>query len=432
MYRPTKLLAFCFLAFPLAILGQNYVNTPYSKFLMGDMINTGFDYNRSMGGSGIALRPHDQINFLNPASYTSQDTMSFIFQAGGTGRFTTLVSSTDEEKFNNANLEFLAMGFPITRWWKFSLGLLPFSRMEYLFTQSDAFNTYDSVLINYSGDGGINEFYFGSSFQLSNFLSIGANAGYLFGTLDKLRQTSLPKEFASGIANFSGNYKASDFYFDFGLQAYKTFGDKHQFIFGLTFQPKTKIRLKLDELMTRDFTSYTGGVYRVDTLRNFNDSVGYFQMPAKIGLGLTYIYNNKLTASFEFTNQNFTKGSIYGISDNFANYSSFRFGAEYVPAPMTLRTRSKYYQRMHYRIGAHYTNTYLNVNSSQISDRGVSVGIGLPWRNQQRLYTNTAFNITYEYGIRGALSNGLIKEKYHLITLGITLYDSWFVKSKYE
>ena len=122
----------------------------------------------------------------------------------------------------------------------------------------------------------------------------------------------------------------------------------------------------------------------------------------------------------EYTKQSFSNGIGWPTSYDLVDYSSFRFGAEFIPVPVGSRTRAAYHKRMHYRLGGHLTNTYLSIDGQQISDYGISVGLGLPWRNSQRLYTNTAFNLTYEFGVRGTTNNGLVKENYHIITLGVS------------
>jgi hypothetical protein len=35
-----------------------------------------------MNGVGLGLRPHNPINYLNPASYSAVDSLNFIFDAG--------------------------------------------------------------------------------------------------------------------------------------------------------------------------------------------------------------------------------------------------------------------------------------------------------------------------------------------------------------
>jgi hypothetical protein len=426
MYKLIKVISFCFLAFPFTVFGQNYVNTPYSKFLIGDNINNGFSYNRSLGGSSIALRPQNQLNYLNPASYTSQDTLSFIFETGATQRFSEISSSTDKDNSRNSNIEYLVMGFPITRWWKFSVGIVPYSRMQYSYQSLVNINP-EVAQIDYTGEGGFNEFYFGSAFKIGENISIGANAGYIFGALNKVNTISIISDTVqTGQTYINDRLSANDFYYKIGLQAYRTFNEKHHFIFGVTFDPKTKITLKKNTVYSRNF------YYLADTFKYDNNTTDYLKLPFKLGLGLSYIYNGQLMVTGEYTMQDYSKGAVKGSNEDLAKYGSFRFGSEFIPAPLSGRARASYIKRMHYRLGAHYTNTYLVLSDKQISDYGLSVGLGFPWRNSKKLYTYSNCNITYEYGVRGTTDIGLVKEKYHTITLDISLYDFWFLKHKYD
>jgi hypothetical protein len=426
MYKINKIILICFLALPFAVFGQNYTNSPYSAFLIGDQINTGFGYNRSMGGSSVGLRPANQLNYLNPASYTSQDTMSFIFEAGAAQRFSEISSSIASDKSRNMNIEFIVLGFPVTRWWKFSTGIVPYSRMQYSF-QSLVNIKPEKATIDYLGNGGLNEFYFGSAFQIGKYISIGANASYIFGSLDKSRTIFINSDsFPTAGTTISNKLVAKDFYYKIGLQAFHTFNDKHQFILGITFDPKTNIKFKKNSIGNRDFMSL------IDTLNLVDNEINNFKLPAKYGFGLTYIYRDQILVTGEYTMQDFSKASINGTNQFFTKYGSYRFGAEIIPAPLSNRARARYFERMHYRFGAHYNNSYLLIGTNQISDYGLSVGIGLPWRNAKKLYTNTNFNITYEYSVRGTTDYGLIKEKYQTITLDINLHDFWFLKPKYD
>ncbi|MBN2522860.1 MAG: hypothetical protein JXB24_06275 [Bacteroidales bacterium] len=438
MRRLFKVITLYYFIFPLSIFGQNYINNPYSRFAIGDLINTGLGYNRSLGGSSIALRPFNQINYLNPASYTSQDTMSFLFQGGITCRSSLINTNLDQDKTNNLNIEYLTIGFPIAKWWKFSIGLVPYSRINYLFREYPLAEEYNYISIDYQGDGGFNEFYFGTSYEIKNFLSIGVNACYLFGSLNKERIIdnvdpntvyTNPDEIVA-FTRIQEEYIASDFYFRFGLQAYKTYGEKHTFILGATFDGKTNIKIKENSITNRGF--FKAGLIYVDTFKIVNDSSGSFTMPMKYGLGFSYVYNNILFVTTEFTSQDFRNTAINKEHKNLSKYNSWRFGAEYIPVPFSSRKRASYIERIHYRIGGHFTNTYLNIAGTQINDYGFSIGLGLPWRNPSKLYTYSSFNLSYEYGVRGTTNNDLIKENYHIITIGFTLHDFWFRKPKYD
>lgn len=431
MRRFRSVVFLCFLSVPVLISAQNYINNPYTRYGIGDLINTGFAYNRSLGGSSLALRPHNHINYLNPASYTELDTMSFLFQGGLTGRLSNLSTDEGELQVGTANLEYLTIGFPLTRWWKVSVGLVPFSRIKYIYHEIPDIGNED-ILISYTGDGGFNEFFFGTAWQPISSLSIGANFGYLFGKLEKNSQVAVGGSPATTIIN--QEFVARDFYFRLGGQYHPVLTDKenrtHAFILGLTYDAKVNVDVDYTEFAARDF--YVNSATSLIDTFVYADSTEQMQLPQKIGIGLSYTLNDRLTVSAEMTQQNFGQGININRYDRLADYSSYRFGVEYVPVPLSDRTRANYFQRVHYRAGGHFTNTYLQFDGTQIQDYGFSVGLGLPWRSPDKLFTYTSFNITYEFGVRGTLENNLMKENYHILTIGFTLHDFWFRKPKYD
>ena len=57
-------------------------------------------------------------------------------------------------------------GFPVTKWWKSSLGMLPFSKIGYdvkIFIPVDKFS---NVINEIEGDGGLNQFFWGNGFKI--------------------------------------------------------------------------------------------------------------------------------------------------------------------------------------------------------------------------------------------------------------------------
>ena len=69
-----------FFMFSLDISAQNNINSPYTRFGYGRLNDLGFSRNQAMGGIGYALRTRQHINPANPASFSSIDSTSFIFE----------------------------------------------------------------------------------------------------------------------------------------------------------------------------------------------------------------------------------------------------------------------------------------------------------------------------------------------------------------
>ena len=57
---------------------QNNTNSPYTRFGYGELTEGSATELRGMGGVGFANRSKNTINVLNPASYTSVDSLTFI------------------------------------------------------------------------------------------------------------------------------------------------------------------------------------------------------------------------------------------------------------------------------------------------------------------------------------------------------------------
>ncbi len=411
-----------------AVNGQYISHSPYSRFGLGDISRTGFSHNRALGGIAVGLRSKNSINYLNPASYSSQDTISFIFDFGLSADFKRLESSDYKENTSNINMDHLAISFPVIRFWKTSLGITPFSRVGYNMIIEENDNESDAPhSILYDGKGGINQFYFGNSFLIGNRIAVGLNISYLFGTIEQLRTVRLTNSSYQAITYFNDKLNISDFYLDYGLQLFSDINETSRITLGFTLSNKTEINAKYDSLVIREIFGYD-----TDTLKSVNYSDGNILFPARIGAGFTYEYSDKLLIGFDYISQNWSKALFFDQSYALANSSSFRIGLEYVPIPVTDVRRGKYWQRIRFRLGGHYSKTYLQVNGNQIIDKGISMGLGLPWKNEKNLFTSTYFNISYELGQRGSLDNGLIKETYHLLSIDLNLYDFWFLKPKYD
>jgi hypothetical protein len=411
---------------------QNYFNSPYTRYLIGDLINNGFAYNRALGGCSVALRPKNQINYLNPASYTNQDTNSFLFQTGFTARIAKIRTGIDEDQSSNLNIDYLAIGFPITKWWNTSIGIAPFSRIQYFFREIDDNSAIgEKITFDYKGTGGLNEFYFGNGFEIGKLVSVGANISYLFGSLDREQDSYLTDlTDYSALISYKTNYIINDFYYKLGIQLHPVIKEKHAFVAGFSMDAATNLNVKLKGSTTRHNPAAS---YLFNDSLQFNiDTLPDLKLPVKIGFGLSYCYDNMLTITGEYIRQDWSNTPIVASSFTAGLYESYRFGLELNPVSLDKRVRANYLQRIHYSTGAFYTKSYLYNNGKNISEYGFSAGVGLPWRLAKKMFTSTTFNIGYQYSVRGTTDNGLIEEDHHFISVGLTLHDFWFLKPKYD
>ena len=121
-------------------------------------------------------------------------------------------------------------------------------------------------------------------------------------------------------------------------------------------------------------------------------------------------------------------GAIESNDDlyTYQSNSSFAFGAQFIPK----HDGSNYLQRVAYRVGSRYSNSYLTINEVDFSEYGITFGIGLPVRRAENSYPR--LNLGFEYGNKGTTEAGLIQEKFFNMNVGVTINATWFRKRKYD
>ena len=86
-------------------------NSPYTRYGLGDLSDMVFTNNAAMGGVGYALRTSEHINPMNPASYTSVDSLSFMFEVGMTLKSSNYQEEGVKSTANNYSFEYIAAKF---------------------------------------------------------------------------------------------------------------------------------------------------------------------------------------------------------------------------------------------------------------------------------------------------------------------------------
>ena len=112
---------------------QIRIASPYSRYGLGDLsdvttMHGTFRWDKSASRSGAPYH----INFQNPASYTAFDSVSFVFEGGFPAHDSSPSPPTSRDETRNyASLGYISFGLPVTRWWRTSIRLLPFSDVGY-------------------------------------------------------------------------------------------------------------------------------------------------------------------------------------------------------------------------------------------------------------------------------------------------------------
>lgn len=378
----------------------------------------------AMGGISYGVYSPYFVNSSNPASYCAFDSLSFIFDVSLHTRQSNYSTTDLSQKANYTSLGSLLFGFPISRWWKSSFGLLPYSMVGYSMLKTSIDENSGKTNYVYEGDGGINQFYLGNSFAVTKNLSLGFNLSYLFGTINKFRATEFPDSIYK--INYKDKYsvQVKDVYLTYGLFYHKQKKNGFQYNAGLTFNSNTKINVEEARLGYTYFKSSTGVDLVRDSVLNHSEVKGSILLPTNIGVGFTLGKSDKWLAGADFQWQQWEKYSYFGLSDSLKNYLRISVGGSFNPSSSTV---SGYWQRITYRGGLRYSETYLELRGQKINEFGISIGIGLPLPR-----TRSTINMAAEFGTRGTIENNLIKENFVKFTLGLSLFERWFVIRKYD
>ena len=395
------------------MIAQNNTNSPYTRYGYGHLEDDCFSRSQAMGGTSIGLRTKNAINSTNPASYSSIDSTSFIFEMGVSGLLSNFRSEGAQNTSFTGNLDYIALQSPITKWMGLSAGLIPYSYVGYNYKYTDSiqipfeekYNVYDKT---YYGKGGISQVYLGLSVDIADHLALGVNGYYMFGNINHYKAVSYNQsELTTTNTVMLSNLYIRSFNARVGLQYHETIGEKHKFNIGAIYEFRSGMNGRFEQTTTG-----------TDTLKM--NSSELFEMPSLYGGGVTYTYDDRLIIGADFMYQEYSKALYYGKRDTLANRMKISLGAEYTHDP---RGR-KYVDRMSWRLGAKYNSSYATVNGRQAGDFSITCGLGLPLRTSK-----TIINVNFEYGNIGGMM-ATLKENYFKFGLNFSLNETWFVKAK--
>jgi hypothetical protein len=413
-----------------SLFGQFNTYSPYTRFALGDLSQPGIAQNLGMGGTGLAIHENNRINYLNPAAFSALDSTSVYFDVG----LNTYSNRYETENYSNTwwnmNLHHVTFASSMGKHFGFSAGIIPYSSIGYNIKQEYDDFTYGTAMDTYfEGEGGTLNVYVGTSVKLLDRISLGVTMNYLMGKLTRTRAIDFPMDSEFSDISAMEDIKLRKPVFTLGLQYREDFGDKFFFTVGGIYDFKASAELSNEYSVDNQF-------YASDDIR-INDSTritptyilgedtvfSTLNIPQKYGVGVSFGIPNKLIITGDYYRQDWT-GSMSGENYSTTNASSMHFGAEYQPDASAIRG---YHKLMTYRVGGYYSNSYLKVNDYQLTDYGITFGIGLPVRTLK-----SSLNVAFTLGTRGTTEYNLVKENYGIVTFNVTLHDLWFRKRRFD
>lgn len=417
MLKNKALLSALMIAGSLTAAAQSSTNSPYTRYGLGDLSNRGFANNAAMGGIGYGLRNSGHINMLNPASFTTVDSLSFMFDVGMSLKSSNYQENGIKNNAKNSSFDYIAMQFRLHPRLGMAIGFTPYSTVGYNFSTTQPVEGNENITATnlFYGDGGLQQITAGLGLKILDNLSVGVNAGYLYGSL--LYQTTIGFSTSSDQTNVYNKIKVNSYVADFGLQYTQKISKNDQFTLGLVYG----LGHTLNSTDTKGIQVTDNSSYSTVKEEITNNSYG---IPHTFGAGLTYNRAKNWTVGVDYTLEKWSDAKYDNMSNAYDDRSKIAGGIEFLPNPLG----RSYLKRIRYRIGAYHTSSYLNLPQCKgPSEFGVSAGFGLPLNLFQR---NTILNITGQYvRVKPSVSN-MLSENRFVIKLGLTFNEHWFMKWK--
>ena len=406
--------------------------TPYSMFGVGEVVNQGTVFNRAMGGIGQGLRDHRYINYLNPAAITARDRQAFMLDFGAQSHNSYFADEKRSSAYNAFNMHHFLVAFPVYRQASMMVGVVPYSNVGYKFSQKDTrpetVSEHGDVAYQYSGEGGISQIILGGALPVNKNFSLGVQGIYYFGSID--RKSNVLFNSSSSHGSLLTGYDAvlGAFTGKFGMQ-YMGVNSKGYFISaGASYLLGSDLRGDL----TRYAYSVVGSLR--DTLYSETQNGAQMEVPAEFAIGISFGQKsyerngvNKWMVGLDYSRQDWSKASFSatpGVDFSPVVSNSFKLGLEMTPDRYDIRY---FLRRWTYRAGAYYEQSYMKLNGKQVNACGITLGVSVPV-----FQFSNMLNIGIDMGQRGSVKDGLVRERYIMFQVGISLYDIWFEKRKYD
>ncbi len=427
------------------VVAQDLNSSPYTRYGLGEYFDFGTTAFAGIGGASVALATPGQINYANPATYGYVRKHMPILDAGYRVNILNNATTLSSQRNVVAGLRNFGLQLPISPRTGLVLGIMPYTTTGYKL-ENNQINQGDTVTYFYNGKGSINRAIMGIGHQLINIddtnklikLSVGMNASYLFGTLQRDRSLLFENTdfYNTRITNKT---VVRGFALDFGAHFMGKINKKALLQFGFNYSIGNQVN-SVNDFYAYNFKYSNFGVeIEKDTVSYFENSEGVIKLPSSLALGAAITLNNKWLFTAQYTIQNWqqyseTQNGNEIVDPNIRQSNKVAIGMEYTPSTEIDSRDIGALSLSTYRFGAHYGYTPYFLADTHLKNYGINFGMSLPLVSSN---TWSALNVGLELGKMGTKNNELIEQNYLKINLGFTLssnkkYDKWFFKRLYE
>ncbi|NCS81088.1 MAG: hypothetical protein COT22_11300 [Ignavibacteria bacterium CG08_land_8_20_14_0_20_37_9] len=405
-----------FFAFGLPLFSQ--VNSPYSRYGIGELEFSYSARRAGMGGLGVAMDDNAFISMLNPAAWHSINLSRIEFATYFNGSF---VKDQNQKSFYSGGyFSGFSFALPVSKENGIivSMGLIPLSKIAYE-TKVKVINPNtqtEDYSFDYSGEGGLSKVYFGASYTLPFDVSLGATLDYNFGTFSYNSKLNFPNS-TTANSSFISEYRVKGLGGTFGLISQNLIENlfKSEKIQDFRLGAAVSFLSK----MSAD-TSFTKiGSYVNDTL---SQGITSMNIPLKVTFGASARLNPRTQIYADYLFQNWADYSVSENRDiNLQNLSKVSLGIEYKNSAQAYTLSDL----IIWRGGVSYGTTPYKINGTSIKEFSVSAGVSLPFSRENYL------DLSLQYISRGSTEAGLLKENILKLGASLSLGELWFVRQDY-
>jgi hypothetical protein len=193
--------------------------------------------------------------------------------------------------------------------------------------------------------------------------------------------------------------------------------NKYTCTVGAIYGHKRDLRSSTDRII---YDESDNTLYAEEDIESTEDYI----IPRKIGIGLSVVKDNKFTAAFDYTLNQWSEIEFSNSAFETRDSHKFSLGFEFTPEG---RYSEKALKSWYYRIGGYYNNSYVNINNNSINSMALTFGLGIPIKRNLSM-----FNVAFEVGKNGTINNRLVQENFYALSLNFSLQDIWFMKRKID
>lgn len=404
--------------------------SPYSYYGIGSPTQTNTAQEKGMGIIGVSFNDLQSPGLGNPAFWGIG-----AFTRGSANFGLTNYSITDGQDSGANSLlnvgSFQAVFPVISNKLGLSVALFPETRSNYSANAESSRTLEDGSLLDFGytkeGTGGLTKFEVGLGYRINKNLSIGYAPSYSFLTQNnKESVTTLNNKSLTDLTTSSVNAKinGTNLSHRFGVlaTARKVFGARDIIQVGAAYTLKNEFEAKKKRETVKTLGDTFGSEIQIGATEQETIS-----LPSRLSGGISYFAGPSFSLSVEGMFEDWSNAEYGFDATQEASFSDrFMIGVGTQFNAYNSNSRG-FLSNFEYTAGVSYDSGYLNIEGQDIETLWFSAGLGMI---SPIVRSQSSFDFSVQYGIRGTTDNNLVKENIWAFNLSVNLAELMFFKRK--